>query len=934
LQFTAAETAKSDSPVITDKSEDVATTDTTPQRDAHALPSQEQPTHGRPPPTQAKPPPGAKQKYYQQFAETPTIVAPIVSTAKQSEPAPYVSDVTDNSTPSEPPKLKTEREGKLQTDGNSALQFSRDDSPPQGQPKRPKPNSGITEPVTTNNNAGTPQSPLNFDKPEKLHFTADTDDSSKPSDEPNKQRQPQPQPSADSPSDDTTPEPPKPQEQHISADTPATPSTPSTAQSPLKESESALKPDTKSKLKFKPEDTPPANPKSVKKLERLQKQADKSVAKLETAQAKLPAKKKLQSKVVINEKTGKPGKKLYFESQVKPMGEHLKGAKPLRPIKTAANSALMFGHGKVFQVERENTAVQAAHKGEMIAESGVRIALRHHKTAPYRKVQKLQRTAQKKSVNLAYQKALSENPKLKSNILSRAFQKRKIKKDYAKAAREAQKAAKRAKKAGATVTKGVKMFVRLLAKNPKVLIVSLLIGLILVLIMTLFTMCASIGSGGFGGILTASYLAEDVDIDKVSVAYTEWETDLKTQIQNTETTYPGYDEYRYNIGEISHNPFEMMAYLTALYQNFPYDAISADLLLLFNEQYALTNTPSVETRYRTITVTDPVTGESTEEQEAYDWHVLTVTLTSRSLSEVIVSRLSGDRFAHYALLLQTMGARQIVGNPFGFDWLPHVSSYYGYRIHPISGAKDLHRGIDIGIAAGTSILSAQDGTVTFAGNSGGYGNVVVIENEHGIVTKYAHCETILVTEEQPVKIGDTIATVGSTGNSTGPHLHFEVLKDGQYMNPLFFADTGSFNVSPVFGFAGVPMGDGTFAAMITEAEKYLGYPYVWGGSSPATSFDCSGFVSWVINQSGAAIVGRQTAQGLFNLSNPVLPIEARPGDLIFFHSTYSAPHPVTHVGIYVGGSPPMMIHAGNPISYVRIDTTYWQNHFYAYGRLN
>jgi cell wall-associated NlpC family hydrolase len=129
------------------------------------------------------------------------------------------------------------------------------------------------------------------------------------------------------------------------------------------------------------------------------------------------------------------------------------------------------------------------------------------------------------------------------------------------------------------------------------------------------------------------------------------------------------------------------------------------------------------------------------------------------------------------------------------------------------------------------------------------------------------------------------------------------------------------------------MGDGSYAALIPEAEKYLGYAYVWGGSSPATSFDCSGYVSWVLTQSGVKNTGRLTAQGLYNICNPVSPTDARPGDLIFFTGTYSATTPVTHVGIYVGGTPKRMIHCGDPISYVSIETTYWQNHFYSFGRV-
>jgi cell wall-associated NlpC family hydrolase len=126
------------------------------------------------------------------------------------------------------------------------------------------------------------------------------------------------------------------------------------------------------------------------------------------------------------------------------------------------------------------------------------------------------------------------------------------------------------------------------------------------------------------------------------------------------------------------------------------------------------------------------------------------------------------------------------------------------------------------------------------------------------------------------------------------------------------------------------LSDSTFAAMLTEAEKYLGYPYVWGGSSPSTSFDCSGFVSWVVNHSGWSM-GRLGAQGLFNNCTPVSPANAKPGDLIFFTGTYDSPGPVSHVGIYVGGG--MMIHCGNPISYADITKTYWVNHFYSFGRL-
>ena len=123
--------------------------------------------------------------------------------------------------------------------------------------------------------------------------------------------------------------------------------------------------------------------------------------------------------------------------------------------------------------------------------------------------------------------------------------------------------------------------------------------------------------------------------------------------------------------------------------------------------------------------------------------------------------------------------------------------------------------------------------------------------------------------------------------------------------------------------------DETFAAMIAEAEKYVGFPYVWGGSSPSTSFDCSGFISWVVNHSGWN-VGRQTAQGLYSLCTPVSPEQARPGDLVFFVGTYDTAG-MSHVGLYVGNS--VMLHCGSPISYTNLNSSYWQQHFYCYGRL-
>jgi hypothetical protein len=308
--------------------------------------------------------------------------------------------------------------------------------------------------------------------------------------------------------------------------------------------------------------------------------------------------------------------------------------------------------------------------------------------------------------------------------------------------------------------------------------------------------------------------------------------------------------------------------------------------------------------------------------------------------------MNADQREHFEVLMMSKGARQYVGNPFDRNWLPYVTSYYGYRVHPISGVKDYHKAVDIALPQGTQIRAGFDGTVTTATFDSSYGNYVVIQmtQDDGTVieAKYAHCATLSVSSGRAVMKGDVIATVGSTGDSTGPHLHIETLIDGAYMNPIFFVETGddgSGSLPPgspggieIPDYSGEPMGDGSFEALRTEAERYIGMAYVWGGSSPETGFDCSGYLSYIVRTSGVRDVGRQTAQGLFNLCTPVSRADARPGDLIFFHSTYSGANPVTHCALYLGGD--TFIHCGDPIGYANLSDSYWQEHFYGFARIN
>lgn len=698
-----------------------------------------------------------------------------------------------------------------------------------------------------------------------------------------------------------------------------------------------------SKLEFTADELPPEA--ADKKLTQARRRAERMNQKLEDAEAHLPSRKKLRMETASDPETGKVKKRLKFEQEVKSQRAHVKGSLPMRPVKAAANTAIGYAHKKVYQAEEENVGVKAAHRTELAGEAGVRTLYHRHKTAPYRRVKKLQQKSARANAQLAYRQTLSEHPELKKNLLARMWQKQKLKRQYAKAAREAQKTGKRAKNAAVTTEKIAVSAVNAIRRHPVLCGILILLLLVVFLITSLFSSFSNIGTGGLGSIAASTYLAEDQDINNAELIYTEWETDLQMEIDRVETDRPGYDEYRYNIGAIEHDPYILMGYLTSAYQNFTYEQIEGVLRDLFHEQYSLTFTEETEIRYRTETHVDPETGEETEEEVPYEWHILNVKLTSTPLANLVVQRMSAEQKEICEILLQTKGNRQYVKNVFGTNWLPYVTSYYGYRVHPISGEKNYHTGVDIGMAQGTEILAGHDGTVTLAGDAGGYGLCVAIEGEasegHTLTTKYGHCSQLLVSVGQEVKAGDVIAKVGNTGNSTGPHLHLEVLVDGQYLNPLYFADTGDTNSNglPDISAGGggyfdydIPpeaLADEQFAAMIAEAEKYLGYPYVWGGASPSTSFDCSGFVSWVVNHTGWNF-GRLTADGLLGVCTPVSSADAKPGDLIFFQGTYNTSG-ASHVGIYVGNG--MMIHCGDPISYANINTSYWQSHFYTFGRL-
>ena len=365
-----------------------------------------------------------------------------------------------------------------------------------------------------------------------------------------------------------------------------------------------------------------------------------------------------------------------------------------------------------------------------------------------------------------------------------------------------------------------------------------------------------------------------------------------------------------------------MVYLSAMYDFFTFEEIKNDIEELFHKQYNLQIVPKIETRHDS-------------DGNAYDWHVLEVRLAVKPMEQTTIPLMNqNDCKYKYDVYMETYGNRQNFGNPFSFSWLSYVSVQYGYRLNE-QGEKELHRGIDLDIPQNTSILAIHDGVISEISSDSILGNYIVMEDSKAYQSKYAGWQRCNVSIGQEVKKGEEIAL---TGNSL---FHLEVTHQEQYLNPMYFVENGDDGKCALPGteggivipeYPGAAMGDGSFGALITEAEKYLGYPYVWGGSNPNTSFDCSGFICWVYTQSGVHNLPRTTAQGIYNQCTPVSVENAKPGDLIFFTGTYDSANPVSHIGMYVGNN--VMIHAGDPISYANINSSYWQKHLYGFGRLS
>ena len=548
------------------------------------------------------------------------------------------------------------------------------------------------------------------------------------------------------------------------------------------------------------------------KIGELQYKTDLNAYNLAKAKAKQPTEKKEVKERIFDEKTGKSKTKIRFEEIPVPINEAnwnkpKKQSLPVKGMAALSTAGVNKLHAKIYEVEGENVGTQAAHRAELIGESAVHggkrlihSTYRFAKNTPYRQAAKFEVKSIKSRMNLEYQTALKDNPTLKSNAVSRYMQKRKIKRKYADAFRKAKKSGETLKKTGSIVSKATNAVTNIIRRNPVFMLKAGLLLLIIIAVTAMLSLCVSMLSGGLGIFGAASYSAADEDITQAELSYTEWETDLQLEIENAEMTHGNYDEYRYDIGSIGHDPLELIAFLTAVYQDFVYSDVESVLHEIFTEQYTLEFVPEIEIRTQTETLTDVYTDDDGNEvsyeydvEVEYEYHILNVNLTSVPFRDILDPLMTEEQTQHFNILMQTKGGRQYGASPFEVNWLPNVTSYYGYRVHPITGLKDYHKGIDIAFPLGTEILAGLDGTVTTGAYDSSYGNYIVISDGNGLEMKYAHCDTLLVSEGQPVAKGDVIATVGSTGDSTGNHLHMEILKDGIHINPIYFVEANGGN---------------------------------------------------------------------------------------------------------------------------------------------
>ena len=509
----------------------------------------------------------------------------------------------------------------------------------------------------------------------------------------------------------------------------------------------------------------------------------------------------------------------------------------------AAAAARSAVHREVDQYEDDNVGTQALSEGEKAAETTHDISKSRY-ARKLKKEAKRQRKMQGKNGSKTAKSSLQKPTAAQdagasgtgeggSNWLSRWRQKQDIQKSYRAATRSGGTAAQTAggqkaasggvpaaksgmeqviDKGRSVVSTAVNGIANFAKSNAHVLLIVGVFLLLLLLVMSAFSSCSILFSGTTQVSGQTIYTAEDRDIRGAETDYKKLEKELDKKIKRTPTDHPGYDEYRYHLDAIEHDPWQLTSFLTTLYDDYTRSEVQAKLKETFAKQYKLTTWVEVQTRYRTVVMIDIFTGIPYTVQVPYEYRIFHTKLVNKGLEVVIREELNNDQWKRYEIFQDTLG-----GRPYLFNG---------------------------GLPPG-----------------------------------------------------------GSDG-SGAPGIDYKVPAEA--------------------------LTDEEFAAIYKEAQKYVGTPYVWGGSTPETGFDCSGYVCWVYNQNGYN-VGRTTANGLWNKSQHISEAEAKPGDLVFFEGTYDTPGK-SHVGIYLGNG--MMVSAGDPIKYANIHSSYWQKYLSGFGRLS
>lgn len=499
--------------------------------------------------------------------------------------------------------------------------------------------------------------------------------------------------------------------------------------------------------------------------------------------------------------TKKPEKQYTQDTDTGTVRTRLRFSKRKLPSRLSHTVRTMPTHAGSVAVRKsqdDNAALEAAQDTERGAAYGTRLA----ESASRVRQLRLHRHGTEKDTEQTEPEPSASNPS------SRWQQRQAIRRQYvatkAGRSKQTEEVTARATEAARAAAEKTGAFVR---RHGKGFVIVGVLGLLLAFLLSVFSSCAVMLQGAGSVVAGSSYPSEDAAMRGAERAYCAMETALEARLDGYEDSHD-YDEYRYALDSIGHDPYVLISILTAWQGGaWTLEDVTDTLETLFDLQYRLRVEVTTETRYRTETLIDDAGGE-TETETPYSYSICSITLENADLSHLPATVLDEDQLSLYAAYMGTLGNRDDL-----FPDSPYVARY-----------------------------------------SSGYGD---------------------------------------------------------YDIPEALLD------------------DARFAAIITEAEKYLGYPYVWGGSSPATSFDCSGYVSWVLNHSGWS-VGRLTTDGLYALCTPIPSVYARPGDLVFFRGTYNTPG-ISHVGIYVGND--VMLHCGDPISYTHLSASYWQQHFAGYGRL-